>query len=201
MDYAISSPTSSGDHGIAWGYYKVTFHLIDSSFARKFYLDLRDANWSMEQPPYVSDPDTYFRWNHSIQKFEFKNKKYTSWTSFSANAHKTIWELNKIKEPSQDMFQPYKPQDFKCTNSNSIGQHPHFEWYWPEQPRFGPDWQWYYKYKIYRKEDNGPYYRVASNLTFSFPDFVFYWTDYGTTISSTGNRLLYYATAYTDQSP
>ena len=194
--YAYSSPSSSGYDNIAWGYYEFTFQMPDDSFSKSFYLDLRDANWSMEQPPYPGDPDTKIRWDHTIQKFEFKNAVYTNWTSFSAGSHKTIWGLFNISTPKQDVFQPTPPRDFECTNTLKTGENPHFIWWWPDEPDID---SYAFNYKIYRSENFGPFYCVASNLSFEEPPLE--WTDYGVSINSNGIRFVYYATAYTDQSP
>ncbi len=196
MPFSISSPTSSSgaDCDIAWGYYEFTFQIPDDSFSKSFYLDLRDANWSMEQPPYPSDPDTKIRWNHSIQKFEFKNAVYTNWTSFFAGSYKTIWGMFNIGGSNRIVFQPTKPSDFICTNANQAGKNPRFEWV-PvfEPPDIG------IKYKIYQNIYSGKQiigtYLVAQNETDC------YWVDNSVIIDPNGTHFFYYVIAYTGQSP
>lgn len=61
---ALSSPDSPGEIDIAYGQYLFTFHSNSLGIHEDFYIDLRDANWSMEQPPYPFPVDLRIRWNN-----------------------------------------------------------------------------------------------------------------------------------------
>jgi len=183
--YALSSPSSPGEHNIAWGYYKFTFHLQNTLFSKYFYLDLRDANWSSEHPPYPSDPDTKIRWNNTIQKFEFKNKIYTNWTSFYASSDETIWHFFNISEPYQKCFQPTPPKRFRCTNANEQGAHPQFQWDPPDWPGMQREYR-----------NLTTYYFIFRNNKFCAKDVTqLTWTDQNVIINNNGSNLTYYAQA------
>ena len=189
---AISSPTSpvSVDREIAWGHYKFTFYILESEFSSSFSLDLRDANWSMEQPPYPTDPDTKIRWNDSIKSFEYKNY-IKDWTAFDSESNQRIWNFFNIQSPNQEAFQPTSPMIFTCTNPTQTGENPHFEWQIPWQPEDVS-----FKYKIYRKKDSGSWILQQDNITITE------WTDEEVEIDPVhGNTYSYYATAYTNLSP
>jgi len=116
--------------------------------------------------------------------------------SFYNEANISITSLYLYDNPSG--LQPIPPDDFICTNPNGTGQNPHFEWWYPNEPR-PSSWPFNFLYKIYRSENLGQFFCIASDLTFSQPPLE--WTDPGVSIYHYGSRYIYYATAYTTQSP
>jgi len=198
--FGISSPTSPGEHNIAYGIYKFTFICDNLGIRKSFYIDLRDANWSMEQPPYPFPVDLYICYNNNVgyKKFQHRLASTGNWKDLGSS--ETIWELWHNDPPNQAVFQPTPPLIFICTNPNTNGEHPHFTWYPPQGPDFDENFPWNFNYNIYRKSDGQSYRKVAENLTGDeISDLA--WTDEEITIGRPGGFYDYYAVAHTGYSP
>jgi len=88
-------------------------------------------------------------------------------------------------------LQPTVPLNFRCTNSNQIGEHPHFAWdgtSWPNGIRGEREITVYYK--IYR---NG--IGISPGIT------DLEWTDNSVTMDESGKIFRYHATAKLSHSP
>ena len=198
--FALSSPTSSGEYDIAYGIYIFTFICNDLKINKSFCIDLRDANWSMEQPPYPFPVDLYIRYNNDVgnKKFQYRLASTGNWKDLDSPS--TIWELWHDAPPNQEVFQPTSPLLFTCSNPNASGEHPLFTWLPPQGPDFLEDFPWNFKYNIYRKENGQSFQIVAEDLTGNKITEL-EWTDMEITIGRPGGFYTYYAVAHTGSSP
>jgi len=190
--FAISSPTSSEEHDIAYGIYKFTFICSSLEIEEDFIIDLQDANWSMEHPPYPSPVDLYIRYNNNTgyKKFQYRLTSTGGWNDLGNS--QTIWELWHNDPPNQAVFQPSKPASFICSNPGQMGQHPQFLWL--QSAGCGGTTV---LYKIFRGENSGVFACVDEDIEDNN------WTDEEVCIGprKQGSFFSYYAKAYTGESP
>jgi len=173
---------------IAHCLYSFTFKLPDNS-THSVTIDLRDSDYCGTRPPYVGDIDLYIRWDDDANKFEYSNYYTTGYEDLSSPT--SIWELFEISEPYQEAFQPTKPLNFRCTNSDQLGEHPHFAWdgtSWPNGIR--------------GERTITVHYIIFRNLRRVETDIMaLEWTDNSVTIGQQGTSFYYQAAAKLSHSP
>ncbi len=109
---------------------------------------------------------------------------------------KFYWDGTSTEVTHIDLYndptwlQPTAPLNFRCTNSGSVGQHPHFSWDAPVHPSGVT-----FTYDVYR--DVGDGYHKVNAAPIAETEF----TDTGVRILKFGNPSYYYVTARAAHSP
>ncbi|MBC7187148.1 MAG: T9SS type A sorting domain-containing protein [Calditrichaeota bacterium] len=193
------SPKLMDSYSLAWGLYNFRWDMPEGYPDTEFCLDLRDADWA---EGYWPEPDLYIRYADTAGTGEWS----LGWSHHQHGPYQplkgNIWDAWGRSAPNQWPFRPTGPQDFTCVNNGRAGENPTFTWYWPEAPNELMDWPYCFSYSIYRSENFGPFYYVASGLSYGpGTPLPFSWTDNSVMMWPGGGRYLYYCTATTGESP
>lgn len=170
---------------LAFGLYRLSWDLPSPhSDPAPIDIDFRDADWAHN----YSEIDVTIRYNITEEKYQVRIGG--AGQTYYSLSHDTIWDILDETPPNKQALQPTTPRNFVCANTDSVGQHPKFEWDAPSNPS-----DVIFRYKIYRSGYLGQYALVDSG--FSDTD----WADDEIVIDPGGNNFWYYAKAYTHYSP
>lgn len=178
---------------IAYGYYLFTYEFDEHGDTPTIEIDLYDANWSTQG--YPGSHDICIKWNDSEKRFYYQNYctnyKWDILGTGISGQYLKIWELFEV-EADQEPFELPPPEDLSIINLLEIGEHPILTW-----TEFSGSAGFSIKYKVYRNENNSPYYCVWDDLSNGS------WQDPDVIIAPKwqGVSVKYYVTAYTANSP